>query len=429
MRAFYEGMSFRFSSQGMSEEQRQEWVLRRLRHIVRKTARDTDYYKEEFSRLGFDADSEFSFDDFAKLPSLERESIVDAGRNLMSQSIAPDQLRRDSTGGSTGIPTEVWLGPEERGWRESGLEYPMMRLGVPTGVRTAFFWGHHLDPVARDSWRERYHDFESNSRWFDCFRLSEDVLQRYHQEFQRWRPTCIVAYASALASLAEHLQEHGEKPNYPTGRLVTGAEKLTVEQRQIIEQVFGQPVHERYGSRDVGLMAFQYDVPHSMDLEVDWSNVLLEPETTDRESSILVTKLHADGMPMLRYRIGDLGIFPEDSKPGHPVFRLREVIGRDTGRIWLPDGRWIHGIQFPHMMKDYPVKEFMIFQASDYSVELKIVPRNGLSADLINQIHSTVSVNLPGLPLNVIVVEEVPRGRANKWQPVVSEVRLPVQEK
>ena len=77
------------------------------------------------------------------------------------------------------------------------------------------------------------------------------------------------------------------------------------------------------------------------------------------------------------------------------------------------------------MMKDYPVKEFLVFQASDYSVELRIVPRNGLRPDLINQIHSTVSANLPDLPLSVIVVEEISRGRANKWQPVISKVRPP----
>ncbi|MCV4785370.1 hypothetical protein OFM36_38655, partial [Escherichia coli] len=63
----------------------------------------------------------------------------------------------------------------------------MERIDVPVGTRTAYFWGHNLDPVARDGWRARLYDFQMNVRWFDCFRLSPEVLNRYHHEFESWR--------------------------------------------------------------------------------------------------------------------------------------------------------------------------------------------------------------------------------------------------
>jgi phenylacetate-CoA ligase len=193
--------------------------------------------------------------------------------------------------------------------------------------------------------------------------------------------------------------------------------------RDAIVKAFNRPVHERYGSRDVGLMAFQYDPEHTLDFETDWPNLLVEPETNEQLSPILITKLHADGMPMIRYRIGDVARFPQDCRPGHPAFVLHEIVGREGARLWLPDGRWVMSEQLPHMLKDFPVKEYMCVQRADYSVQLQIVPRNGFSEENKRRILDTIGVNLPGVELSISLVEEIPRTVANKWQPVVSEVK------
>ena len=421
--AYARGLSERATLRALGPQQRHDWVLDRLRSVVRRAAAEIPYYHELFNRVGFDPSSDFTFADFAKLPVLEREDIRRAGKDLISQQVPSELLVKDATGGSTGTPTEVWLGPEEIGWRDSALEFSMQRIGVPTGVSTGFFWGHNLDPVNRDKLRDRLHDFEQNRRWFDCFRLSPEVFEKYHQEFEEWRPACIVAYASALGHFASYILERGYKPNYPTRCFVTGAEKLLPAHRTAIVEAFKRPVHERYGSRDVGLMAFQYDPDHTLDFEVDWTNVLVEPETSDPLSPILITKLHADGMPMLRYRIGDVARFPDGSKPGHPAFVLHQIAGRESARLWLRDGRWVMSEELPHLLKDYPVREFMCVQRADYSVQLQIVPRNGFSEENKQRILDTIGVNLPGLELSIALVEEIPRTAANKWQPVVSEVK------
>jgi len=428
MRAFYAGLRFRERATGWSEDERLAWIQDRLRAVVRRAAWETVYYREMFERIGFDPEADFSFEDFARLPVLEREDVHRGGQALVSSSIPPAQLRRDATGGSTGAPTEVWLGPEERGWRDSGTEYFMRRIGLPAGSRIAYLWGHHLDPVGQDTLRERYRAFESNTTWFDCFRLSPATLERYHQSFERLRPACVIAYAGALGALAEHLIERGHRPRYPSYGFVTGAEKLWPQHRRAVRQVFGRPVHERYGGRDVGGLAFQLAPDHTLDYTVDWGNVLIEPETEAQDSPILVTKLHADGMPMLRYRVGDVGRFPAARRPGHPTFTLLEVLGRITDRIWLPNGSWLHGIQLPHLMKGYPVREFMFVQRADYAVEIKVIPGPGFSEEARREIVNTVAANLPDLDVRLTEVDRIPRTKSNKWRPVVTEVNRPKED-
>ena len=172
--------------------------------------------------MDFEPTDDFGFEDFARLPVLERDDVNRAGSGLVSQAVPSDQLTKDATGGSTGAPTVVWVGPEERGWAESGIEYFLSRAGVRRGSSIGFLWGHHLDPVARDGFRARSRDFVHNVRWFDCFRLSTERLEEYHRELDRWRPACVIAYASALAALAEHVLERGHRASYPRRCFITG---------------------------------------------------------------------------------------------------------------------------------------------------------------------------------------------------------------
>lgn len=421
---FYQtGLQFRREAKTWNEEQKRDWMLTQLRFSVRRAVMETDYYQQLFQKIGFDAKADFSFEDFAKLPILEREDIANAGERLISKVLPRNQLLKDATGGSTGTPTEIWLGAEERGWAESAIDFSFEKIGVPSGAKTAYFWGHHLDPKTADTFREKVRSFVTNVRYFDCFRLSPEIFESYHAEFEKWSPDCIVAYASALGHFAEYLQEKGIRPkNYPRVCFVTGAEKLYPEHRKAVEEVFGKPVMERYGGRDFGGVAIQTNPKINLDLEVDWAWALVEPETDEENSPILVTKLHADGMPIIRYRTGDIGKFPADSRSGHPTFYLREVVGRNLDRLWLPDGRQIHGIELPHLMKDFPVREFMLIQAEDYSVELQVVPKNGFGEEDKDAITQTLASNLEGLKVNLKQVESIPRTTANKWRPVVSKI-------
>jgi phenylacetate-CoA ligase len=420
--AYREGLRFRQATADWPDERRHAWILERLRTVVRAAAEQTAYYAEAFEREGFDPQAPFGFDDFARLPVLDRETVGVRGLDLVSRAVPADQLKRDATGGSTGAPTVVWHGPEERGWSESGIEHSLAHAGARRGTRIGFLWGHHLDPVTRDSLRARTRDLLTNVRWFDCFRLSPAKLDAYHHELQGWRPACVVAYAGALAALADHVAERGYRPAYPRTSFVTGAEKLLPAQRMRIERVFGKPAHERYGSRDAGQMAFQLSPEASPTFAVDWQNVLLEPVDDTETPGILVTKLHADGMPMIRYRVGDLARFPRFSAPGHPALELLEVVGRDVDRIALPDGRWVHPIEFPHLMKDHPVKEWTVYQYRDYRVEVRIVPGPGFDESSRAGILSLVEANLQGVPVDLAVVDELPRTRASKLRPVISEL-------
>jgi phenylacetate-CoA ligase len=407
----------------LSEADRHAWVLEELRRAVRYAA-ETPFWRRRFEASGLDWSGAFSFADYSKLPVLERQDIARHGEDLLHPAVARAARRKMATGGSTGVPTVTWTGPRERGWGESAIEQYERRIGILPTDRRVFLWGHNLDPVTRSTVRDRVEDWMWNRTWLDCFRLSKDVLLEYHGSLQRTAPDVVVCYASALVSLAQVVATLRDTSlRYPRKAFITGGEKLYPHERELVQRVFRCAVHERYGGRDLGMVAFQASQLTTA-LEVDWANVYAEAEAAGSTSSLLITKLHADAMPMFRYRTGDV-IRPSDNHvlPG-PLFVLDEVLGRDLQQIWMPDGTWMHAIAVPHLMKDFNVSGFQLHQRKDLSVELLICPGDNFSAADADEIVRNLSLNLPRLAIDVRYVAEIPRTPSGKVLPVISDAAL-----
>src|SRR5262245_17754013 len=77
--AFNEGLRFRRETLGWTDEQRLRWIEKRLRTIVRQAYEETAHYRELLDRINFDVYSDFSFDDFSRIPVLSREDVLEAG--------------------------------------------------------------------------------------------------------------------------------------------------------------------------------------------------------------------------------------------------------------------------------------------------------------------------------------------------------------
>lgn len=414
---------FRRAAWEWPDERRAEWVLQALRHTVARAAAGSSFYRLRVEAAGIDPTT-MDFDAFAALPVLSREAVAEYGDAILTVDPADPAVRRDSTGGSSGQPTTVWKGPEERAWEEGGSNFFLRRHQIRRGARRALLWGHHLDARTTEGWRARLGALALNSTWLDIFRLSPELLLDHHRRLNRIRPEYVVAYAGALAELAAVVEHSGIAPAYPRVAFVTGAEKVHQHERARIERVFGVPVLERYGSRDVGLMAFQANRDAAQGFEVDWANMLLEPETTDPESPILVTKLHADAFPMIRYRVGDLARFDGGARPGFPAFRLQEVLGREVEMVRIGPDRWLSGVNFPHFFKDFPVADFQVYQGTDAAVEVRLVPTDqaAWTEATHERFRAGLDTVLAGTAHSVRFVEEIARTAANKRRPVISEL-------
>ena len=375
------------------------------------------YYRNILQKMP--AEFPRNFAEYRQFPILTKEIIRQAGDALLSEEFSKQSLRRHVTGGSTGEPVTVYMTLAEDGI--GGYDFFMRQNGVEAGKRMATLYGGELDIIASPRPSRRVKDWLLNMNNHGCFRLDDGYLLDVHHEFESFQPDLLVGYASAIYLLARTLAKNNIQPSYPAKLIITAAEKLEQYQRKVIQGVFSTPVIERYGSRDAGTIGEQHPNDHRIWLD-SW-DYLIEPETVpdeNHQASLLISRLHTRAMPLLRYQIGDLGLFPPHWQPEQPPFYLGEVNGRILDLISLPNGGVVHGSEFPHLFKDFDVILYQVVQEDSGDVCVSILPGERFDQYQKSLCERIIAENLPGIKLAFQYPMSLERTSQNKLRPVIS---------
>ena len=200
-----------------------------------------------------------------------------------------------------------------------------------------------------DSWRARLRGaLLREPLWLDTANLTEASLAEFYTALLRWRPRFIQAYARSAVLFARYLQARGLTPHRPHG-IVTSAEVLEEDERRLLEDVFGCPVFNRYGCREVSVIASECSAHSGLHIMAEGLYVEIEtpagPAAPGEMGAILVTDLLNRAMPLIRYRIGDLGAWAKGTcLCGRGLPRLERVAGRVTDFLVGCDGRLVSGV-------------------------------------------------------------------------------------
>ncbi|PYI86812.1 MAG: hypothetical protein DME26_08275, partial [Verrucomicrobia bacterium] len=131
----------------------------------------------------------------------------------------------------------------------------------------------------------------------------------------------------------------------------------TPEYRSILQQTFQAEVFDKYGSRECADMACECACHTG--LHVYSPHVFLEivddagqPCTSGQPGRILVTVLHNLSFPMIRYEIGDLGVWAEPGPcPCGLLFpRLQSLQGRQDDMLTTEDGTLLSSVFVRHFV-------------------------------------------------------------------------------
>jgi phenylacetate-CoA ligase len=335
-------------SQFYPAEQVRDLQLARLRALLQHAYARCTFYRDRFDAAGLHPDDIESLDDLRLVPPLEKQEIQEQGGRMVAADWPQDDLLPNQTGGSTGAPIRFFLSRDRKCSRAAATWRHNRWAGWEPGDRSAVIWGAPLDRPA-DSWRARLRaSLLREPLWLDAAALTEQRMAEFHAELHRWRPKVIQAYARSAVLFARYLRE--ERLNaYRPHSLVTSAEMLETDDRRILEETFGCPVFDRYGCREVSVIASE--CPAHSGLHINAECLHLEIETADGPAepgevgAILVTDLLNFAMPLIRYRIGDLGALAKGDCPcGRGLPRLAALSGRSTDFLVGADGRLVSGV-------------------------------------------------------------------------------------
>ena len=414
--------------QWLSPDQLREFQWKELRALLKHAYEFSPWYRARFVELGMTPDDVREPADFAGLPPISREDIV-ANREEMHATNYRGRTYEHRTGGSTGKPLGFYINRNSYDWRVAVSRRGYDWAGCEEGRRHFYVWGA---PLRRQPLRERVktrlNDAALRREIFSSYKFSEQGMAECVERINKFRPSTLIGYTNALHVLAQHVIEHG-KAIAPLGAVITAAEGVNAQQRAAIEKAFRAPIFVSYGSREFMLIAMECEQHAGLHISSD--NLYVEVSAGDRLAAVgdagelLVTDLHNFGMPLIRYRIGDIGVQKAGFCPcGRGLPLLDRVEGRVLDMIRTPDGRVVPGEFFARLFREFDaVKQFQIIQERLDTVVIKVVLRTGCRADELPRLDlETQKVLGASITVNVEFVPEIPLTASGKFRVSVSKL-------
>jgi phenylacetate-CoA ligase len=334
------------ASQWLDAETLRQRQWERGREMVSYAFKHCPYYQERLGAAGFDG-SLRDWGEFQRLPILSKMDIRENEEGLLSREFRKEDLVEAKTGGSTGVALKIHFDKQCQELRNAAAMRSDQWAGWDIGMQVAAIWGN---PPVSDTLKKKVRNLLlDRTIYLDTMEINEDSVRRFVRDWQRTKPRVIFGHSHSIYILAMYLQRLGVEDIRPRGIISTSMMLLEPE-RRLIEDVFRCQVTNRYGCEEVGLIACECERHEGLHLNMDHVVVeFLKDDGTEavsgEEAHIIVTDLINRGMPLIRYRIGDMGVPSDRLCPcGRGLQLMERVTGRQADFLKRPDGSLIAGV-------------------------------------------------------------------------------------
>ncbi|MBX3661361.1 MAG: phenylacetate--CoA ligase family protein [Burkholderiales bacterium] len=409
--------------------------LRQLSLILDHARRHVPFYRERLDKAGWSAGQMLTLDRLRGIPPLTRRDLQD-GVSALRSTVVLQQLgdvQESRSSGSTGQPVLVlrsaldgllWQANTLRDHHWHGRD-PSLKLAairaVPAGAADpplgamATGWGpasealYATGPAALLSLNAH---IDKQAAWL-----------------RNQAPGYLLTYPSNLAALLDHFSAAGAK--LPGLRAVlTVGETVTPRLRLQCREVLGVDIEDAYSSQELGYIALQ--CPVSGQYHVMAECVLVEvlddegrPCAQGETGRLVVSSLHNQVMPLIRYEIGDYATVGQPCACGRTLPTLERIAGRERNMLRLPGGgrRW--PVIGPLPYRDVaPVRRFQMIQHSLEELEVRLVVDRALSAEEESRLARMITDSL-GHPFRIRFSrfeKELPRPASGKLEDFVCAI-------
>jgi len=411
-----------------SAEKWQKWQSERIMEILHRAATRVPYYRrywEEQRRNG----NRTSSDQLQNWPILAKESVRENPLAFVADDCDPRVMFREHTSGTSGKALDLWWSRETvrawyalfetraRRWHYVSRDLPWGILGgqpiAPANVRKPPFW----------VWNAPMHQL-----YLSANHLSRHNAPYYLEALEQYGITHLISYPSSAAMLAAEAQ----RLKWTTSKIkvvITNAEPLTSQQRDIIHQGLGCHPRETYGMAEIVAAASECQ-QGNMHLwpEVGYlerlQNQADQPAQENEPGRLICTGLLNADMPLIRYQVGDrIGAAPQES--ACPCHRTLPLISRIEGRIndviIAPDGRHVYWLN--PVFYGLPIYESQIIQERVDLIRIRFVPASQFNDSHRRIITERLRMRLGKIEVMLEPVTEIPREANGKFRAVISSTQ------
>ncbi|WP_448556475.1 phenylacetate--CoA ligase family protein [Thalassotalea montiporae] len=398
-----------------------------LYKFLRKITKSTHFYGSIRNELTLSDEQLKHLDILQRFPIATKSLIRDNEASFISNKA--NGLKFMKTSGSSGQPFRFGLGIERIShdiaakWRSTNW------WGVDIGDREAVIWGSDIE-LGGQSLIKRCRDALFRSKLFPAQHLDEAGIERLFVDLQDFNPVMIYAYPSIMTLLANYAKKHGVLYQGQSLKVIfCTAEKLYEHQRTVIQEVFGVPVANGYGSRDAGFIA--HECPQG-GMHISAEDIIVEVVDEDGKpcqpgeiGRLLVTHTRTSDFPMVRYDTGDLAKLsttPCACGRGLPCFD--EVVGRSNDVLYSEFGSAVHGAYIGNIIReDDAICQFQLIQESAMQFTLSLVAYPNACPDIEELMKKLKTILGASVNLEVNLLANIAAEPSGKYKYIINRVQ------
>ncbi|MDD4005028.1 MAG: acyl-CoA reductase [Elusimicrobiaceae bacterium] len=378
--------------------------LDRFAELISYARRKSPFYRDFYKGLKTEIRT---LEEFAQLPFLTKEHIL-ANTPPDSYAMFTGPIEKGiyfASGGSTGSPKYIFYDAAEFERVSMHMGRSLERAGLGAGDRAANLF------VAGNLWSS-FLSVEKALPYTDAVSvpigsaLPMESILKYLAEFD---VTAIIGLPSFLLKVAEAAADH--KVKSPLRYIFYGGEYVGPEMAAYFRTVFpGVRIHSAaYATVDAGVIGYQ--CPHCSGgmhhLFADEHYLeIVDPETgapvaPGQTGELVTTVLNKRHMPIIRFRLGDLGRLVESPCPCGSRDRRFEILGRCDDRVHVGGAHLFVGdmaaavsavsglsFNFQAVISNSGPREMITFRAETAEPVMSGSLRRRLAAQLLDAIRS-----------------------------------------
>jgi phenylacetate-CoA ligase len=400
---------------------------KRLRALTNHAYQNVPFYHNLFDSAGIKPQDVKSLKDLQKIPILTKEIV----RNNYPDKIVDRRSDKKncifkSTTGSTGVPLEVCFSSKGYDYSSSSYIFAFLECGLRltdklVSIRhqayisdSTYLFKILLQKMGIFNWEN-----------ISIFNPVESILE----SLRKSKPDVISTYPSMLLILSKKIKEQNISGINPR-LILTGGETLTDNNQNEIRKVFNSDIYRLYGTEEFSRLAFEckensgyHIISDAVIIEVVKENRNVE---AGEEGEIVVTGLFNYVMPLIRYKLGDIGTFSnEKCSCGRGFPLIKSIKGRIDDFLTLPSGKKISP-RVINVIENIPgVSRYKTIQETKNRIVVNLVKGEGFCEKTIIDIKKHIKKGCFGenVGVEVKLVKEIPLEKRGKLRAVVSNVR------
>ena len=413
-KGYYENRKFFKDFDTWPLEKKLEYQRKRLIEFIQFAYDNNEFYHKLYSNI--DLSEIHSVDDLKKLPIVDKEMLRENVATCTSKNCGP--THEGHTGGTTGKSLSFQVSRADETERMAMLDHFKSRVGYEhLKMRRATFNGKHIVPPNQKKkvfWR---YNKSCKQMIFSSFHITEENLQYYVKEFNRFKPEAIDGFFTSMLDLASYIKRHDIKLTFTPVAIFPTSETLTKEGRELLEEVFKCKVYDQYASSEGA--PFVTECKNQV-LHVELATGVFEKLKGSDE--ILVTSFTTHATPLIRYRIGDRMVFSETEKcncgNNSPIVSLIE--GRKLDFLYTAEGAKINAGNASNLLKYLPNvvirSQFVQERMDQVTLLLEVDKAKFKEEHLVGLRKEFIHKFGENTELIIKCVDEIPREKSGKFR-------------